>query len=146
MAEMKTERKSVLEYLSKNKFLIPMYQRTYIWGEDECEQLWEDVMNFFTTKDENEDYFLGSVVIYKENNQQNIIDGQQRTTTLSLLIRALYEKAINQKNKNISELISKLSSCLWDRNQLDGEINFKKPHLQSEVAIDSDKSFGKNFK
>ncbi|STQ86845.1 DUF262 domain-containing protein [Helicobacter muridarum] len=89
---------------------------------------------------------LGSIIIYKENNQQNIIDGQQRTTTLSLLIRALYEKAINQQNKNISELISKLSSCLWDKNQLDGEINFKKPHLQSEVAIDSDKSFRTNFK
>ncbi|MCX2717445.1 DUF262 domain-containing HNH endonuclease family protein [Helicobacter sp. MIT 21-1697] len=139
MAEMKTERKSVLEYLSKNKFLIPMYQRAYIWEEDECEQLWEDIFSFFSSEpNENDEYFLGSVVIYKENNKQNIIDGQQRTTTLSLLIRALYEKATNQQNKNISELISKLSSCLWDRNQLNGEIDFKKPHLQSEVAIDSD--------
>ncbi|WP_260604766.1 DUF262 domain-containing protein [Campylobacter sp. MIT 99-7217] len=46
MAEMKTERKNVLDYLSKNKFVIPMYQRAYVWGEDECEQLFDDVYNF----------------------------------------------------------------------------------------------------
>ncbi|RDU60622.1 DUF262 domain-containing protein [Helicobacter sp. MIT 14-3879] len=139
MAEMKTERKSVFEYLSKNRFLIPMYQRAYIWSEDECEQLWDDLFNFFNNISNNSDeYFLGSIVMYKENGKQNIIDGQQRTTTLSLLIRALYEKAINQQNKNIPELISRLSSCLWDRNQLNGEINFEKPHLKSEVAINSD--------
>lgn len=62
-----------------------MYQRNYIWSEDECEQLQEDVYNFFENKEEDEEYFLGSVVIYKENGKQNIIDGQQRTTTLCLL-------------------------------------------------------------
>ncbi|WP_293651400.1 DUF262 domain-containing HNH endonuclease family protein [uncultured Campylobacter sp.] len=62
-----------------------MYQRNYVWSEDECEQLWEDVYNFFENKEEDEEYFLGSVVIYKENGKQNIIDGQQRTTTLFLL-------------------------------------------------------------
>ncbi|WP_300856721.1 DUF262 domain-containing HNH endonuclease family protein [uncultured Helicobacter sp.] len=146
MVEMKTERKSVLEYLSKNKFLIPIYQRAYIWSEDECEQLWDDIFNFFSGEpDENDEYFLGSIVMYKENGKQNIIDGQQRTTTLSLLIRALYEKAINQQNKNISELISRLSSCLWDRNQLNGDIDFQKPHIHSEVAIDSDNELLENI-
>ena len=72
--------------------------------------------------------------MYKENNQQNIIDGQQRTTTLSLLIRTLYQKAMN--HTNISELISKLFSCLWDRNKLNGDIDYKKLHLKSEIAID----------
>ena len=140
MAEMKTERKSVLEYLSKNKFLIPMYQRAYIWGKDECEQLWDDICNFFDNRQEDEEYFLGSIVMFKENNRQNIIDGQQRTTTLSLLIRALYEKALIQKSSNISLLINHLSSCLWDINQLNGEADYSKPHLKSEVAIDSDNS------
>lgn len=36
MAQMKTEEKSIVEYLSKGKFIIPMYQRPYTWGEDEC--------------------------------------------------------------------------------------------------------------
>lgn len=43
MAEMKTERKKILDYLSENKFLIPMYQRAYVWREDECEQLYDDI-------------------------------------------------------------------------------------------------------
>lgn len=128
MAEMRAERKSIFDYLSKNKFLIPMYQRNYVWGEDECEQLWEDVYHFFKNKDENQDeeYFLGSVVIYKENGRQNIIDGQQRTTTLNLLIRALYEKARGQDG--IDKLKSDLASCLWDSDSLTGNIDFEKTH------------------
>lgn len=77
MAEMKTERKSVLDYLSKNKFLIPMHQRPYAWTQEECAQLWNDIVDFFN--DENrkseDEYFLGSIVMYKQNNYQNIIDG-----------------------------------------------------------------------
>ncbi|MBX7489995.1 DUF262 domain-containing protein [Helicobacter turcicus] len=136
MAEMRAERKSVFDYLSKNKFLIPIYQRNYVWSEDECEQLWDDVCNFFDNKDEDEEYFLGSVVIYKENGRQNIIDGQQRTTTLNLLIRALYEKARGQNG--IDKLKSNLASCLWDMSPLTGEIDFENTHFKSEVATDSD--------
>ena len=44
MAQMKTEEKSIVEYLSKGKFIIPMYQRPYTWGEDERTQLWQDVV------------------------------------------------------------------------------------------------------
>lgn len=140
MAEMKTERKNVLEYLSKNKFLIPMYQRAYVWQEDECQQLWDDIYNFFDNKDDdsNEEYFLGSIVVYREKEFQNIIDGQQRTTTLSLLIRAIYEKTINQKKENVEKLKSDLESCLWDVNPLTGKVDYYRPHLKSEVAIDSD--------
>lgn len=136
MAEMRAERKSIFEYLSKNKFLIPMYQRNYVWSEDECEQLWEDVYNFFENKEEDEEYFLGSVVIYKENGKQNIIDGQQRTTTLCLFIRALYEKARGQNG--IDKLKDNLASCLWDIDSLTGNINFDKVHFKSEVATDLD--------
>lgn len=76
MAEMKTERKSVFEYLSKNKFLIPIYQRKYTWGIDECEQLWDDVMVFWESKDDDEEYFLGSIVMYKDNKRLNSNDTQ----------------------------------------------------------------------
>ena len=140
MAEMKTERKSVLDYLSKNKFVIPMYQRAYVWEEDECEQLYDDVYNFFDNRqdDGEEEYFLGSVVMYKENGRQNIIDGQQRTTTLSLLIRVLYRKALKQNNQRIQKLLNSLASCLWDTDPLDGAVDYTKAHLTSEVAIDSD--------
>ena len=58
---MKTERKSVLDYLSKNKFLIPMYQRPYAWTLEECEQLWNDIVTFFNDEDRKpeDEYFFG---------------------------------------------------------------------------------------
>lgn len=135
--EMITESKSVLEYLSQNKFLIPMYQRPYKWEDEECEQLWNDVLDFFNTQKnrQNDDkYFLGSVVMYKQNGKQNIIDGQQRTTTLMLLIKALYDKS-HQSN---STLLNNMQSCLWDFNKAIEKADKSAIHLQSEVAIQAD--------
>lgn len=139
MAEMKTERKNILEYLSKNKFLIPIYQRPYTWEEEECEQLWNDVIEF--TEKENraddDEYFLGTIVMYDDGGQKNIIDGQQRTTTLSLLIRALYEKARQQK-KNIGKISDDLESCLWMQDRKTREVKYSELRLKSKVAVDSD--------
>ncbi|MBQ9619824.1 MAG: DUF262 domain-containing protein [Neisseriaceae bacterium] len=148
MAEMKTEHKSVLDYLKNNKFLIPTYQRTYTWTEDECEQLWDDLISFFDNKDDDDEkYFLGSIVVYKDksNKSLNIIDGQQRTTTLSLFIRALWDKANNHKSDSIKRVFSDLSSCLWDTDDVSDEIDFNKVHLKSEVAIDSDNELLENI-
>ena len=138
---MRVERQSILEYLSKNTFLIPMYQRPYTWGEDECGQLWEDIIGFYNEAVEDDEYFLGTSVLYKEKKMQNLIDGQQRTTTLFLLIRALYEKACKQNNidekSDLKGLIRKLGSCLWQMDRNDNPI-YDQPKLFSEVAIDSD--------
>lgn len=75
MAQMKTEEKSVMEYLSKGNFIIPMYQRPYTWGEDECSQLWQDIVEFFNDSDKQKDdkYFLGSIVTYTENDKKSKI-------------------------------------------------------------------------
>ncbi|TLD83257.1 DUF262 domain-containing protein [Helicobacter sp. MIT 11-5569] len=139
MAEMKTERKSVLEYLSKNKFLIPMYQRPYTWDKEECEQLWNDIVEFTenTENTEDDEYFLGTIVMYDDNGQKNIIDGQQRTTTLSLLIRALYQKAHQQK-KDIGRISDDLESCLWIQDKKTRKVDYNMLRLESKVAIDSD--------
>ncbi|MBZ7934772.1 DUF262 domain-containing protein [Campylobacter sp. RM9929] len=137
MAEMKTERKSVLDYLSKNKFLIPMYQRPYAWKQEECEQLWNDIVDFFN--DENrkpeDEYFLGSVVMYKQNNRQNIIDGQQRTISLSLLLKALYIKAFKDRSEETKNLVTMLESCLWDIDDISGKADYTAMHLKSDVII-----------
>ncbi|EAJ4972844.1 DUF262 domain-containing protein, partial [Campylobacter upsaliensis] len=126
MAELRAEANTIADYLSKNHFLIPMYQRNYVWGEDECGQLWDDIYHFYKNKTDNDEYFLGSMVIYAENKVQNIIDGQQRTTTLLLLIRALYEKAKGQKKENVDKLKDSLADCLWDTHRRTGEIFYEK--------------------
>ena len=82
------------------KFIIPEYQRPYRWKIDECQTLWDDIINAFYEKkgDKNEkegnekfEYFLGSIVSFEnDHGDLEIIDGQQRITTLTLLFRAFF--------------------------------------------------------
>ena len=78
-------------------FQIPLYQRPYSWQDEEVETLWNDLYDAYTHQNLN--YFLGSIItISSENSYQDIVDGQQRLTTLMILfcvIRDLYPN-INQ--------------------------------------------------
>jgi uncharacterized protein with ParB-like and HNH nuclease domain/predicted transport protein len=93
---MKATEAKLLEFLKKSpQFLIPIYQRTYSWDEKECNQLWEDVIR--TGRNEKiSAHFVGSIVyvekgLYQVSSQSPllVIDGQQRLTTVTLLIEAL---------------------------------------------------------
>ena len=63
---------------------IPPYQRPYAWTEEECETLFDDLYDFFLTE-KTDNYFLGSIVLKKEEDKPSadVIDGQQRLTTLT---------------------------------------------------------------
>ncbi|WP_267891347.1 DUF262 domain-containing protein [Helicobacter bizzozeronii] len=83
-------------------------------------------------------YFLGSVVIYPIKDQKHIVDGQQRTTTLMLLLKAMHAKLTRENNGKMQRLLDNLASCLWEIDGVTGEPNPKKPHLVSH-AISGDK-------
>ncbi len=74
---------------------IPFFQRPYVWKEDQWEQLFDDLLNSYTNKTE---HFLGSIVLKQvstnagEGSKRNLIDGQQRLTTFSILVKSLYDK------------------------------------------------------
>ncbi|WP_104638003.1 DUF262 domain-containing protein [Helicobacter bizzozeronii] len=139
--EMSTLQMDILDYLSKNRFVIPEYQRPYVWAEDECAQLWEDITAFFKSVGENTDqnpYFLGSVVFYPIKDKKHIVDGQQRTTTLMLLLKAMHAKLMRENNNKMQRLLDNLASCLWEINGVTGEPDYTKPHLVSH-AISDDK-------
>jgi len=87
-----------IKELSKFNFRIPLYQRQYAWGEDEISQLIEDLKTF-NKKFENKDkrYFLGNIVVFKNDEFYDVIDGQQRLTTLYLML-----KMINNNNNLFS--------------------------------------------
>ena len=76
------------------QFIVPIYQRTYSWEFKQCKQLWDDIIQI-TQNEDNKDHFIGSIVYIdlgtpKGTTQQLLlIDGQQRLTTLSLLLCAL---------------------------------------------------------
>lgn len=93
---MKATEAKLLSFLQKSpQFIIPIYQRTYSWTEKECRQLWDDVVRAGTS-DAITVHFIGSIVYVEQGLSQVshqspllVIDGQQRLTTLTLLIEAL---------------------------------------------------------
>lgn len=88
---MDARKSSIKEFLAKPAtfFVIPVYQRNFCWGVEQCRKLFDDVVRCLFTK---KTHFLGTIC-YKadENNTNVIIDGQQRITCLSLLLKALYD-------------------------------------------------------
>ena len=71
-------------------FTIPEYQRAYSWGVDNCDKLWQDI-NDFVESDSKDRYFFGTIIIncQDDDTKYGLIDGQQRTTTFLLLLKAL---------------------------------------------------------
>ena len=93
---MKATEAKLLEFIKKSpQFAIPIYQRTYSWTDRECRQLWDDILR--TGRNEKVPaHFIGSIVyiekgLYQVSSQEPllVIDGQQRLTTVSLLIEVL---------------------------------------------------------
>lgn len=82
------------------QFVIPIYQRKYSWDLFQCEQLWKDIMRAGASEEAG-GHFIGSIVYIADNDSHNspllVIDGQQRLTTISLLIAALSEAIGNGK-------------------------------------------------
>ncbi len=96
---MKASEAKLLEFLKKSpQFIIPIYQRAYSWGNKECLQLWDDIIRT-GKKDSVNAHFVGSIVyvekgLYSISSQTPllVIDGQQRLTTISLILEALARK------------------------------------------------------
>lgn len=79
---------TINELLNKDKYIIPIYQRNYAWGDDEISLLIQDLWNAYEKNENN--YYIGSLVIYKRGNGDlEVIDGQQRLTTLTLIMHYL---------------------------------------------------------
>ncbi|WP_261045981.1 DUF262 domain-containing protein [Streptococcus mitis] len=74
-------------------FTIPEYQRAYSWGTDNCDKLWQDIQNFVASNNKDS-YFFGTIIIncQEDDTRFGLIDGQQRTTTFLLLLKALLIK------------------------------------------------------
>ena len=137
-------KKSVSELLESGKsklFVIPEYQRPYAWTEEEVETLFEDLWEFAVTTGGTEresSYFLGSVVSYENNNEQEIIDGQQRITSLFLLLRTIYTKLTStspsERTAEAENFIRKIEPAIWKTNKLTGTVDYSNILLTSRVV------------
>jgi len=123
-------------------FVIPEYQRPYAWTDEQVETLFEDLWDFTATNGGTErdgSYFLGSVVAYEnEDGEQEIIDGQQRITSLFLLLRAIYTKLVatpaSERTPEANNFIGKIEPAIWRTNKLTGTVDFKNILLTSRVV------------
>ena len=147
MSKLNVDQKTIMLLFSdkKSDFLIPDYQRPYAWEETQCQTLWDDIFSFafpdnnYEKFDSNEEYFLGSIVTFEnERNKKEVIDGQQRLTTLMLLLRAFYAKFGNMQDENSKSTREMIAKCLWKTNEF-GQPNMNVLKIDSEVATDNDK-------
>lgn len=148
MSKLNIDQKTISQLFAdkKSDFLIPDYQRPYAWEDTECQTLWEDIFTFaFPDNDyskfnsDNDEYFLGPIVTFKnDSGKMEIIDGQQRLTTLMLLLRAFYEKYGNMKDENSIKTRERLEKCIWKTDEF-GTPNKDALKINSEVATDNDK-------
>ena len=123
-------------------FVIPEYQRPYAWTDEQVETLFEDLWEFTATSGGTEregSYFLGSIVAYEnEEGEQEIIDGQQRITSLFLLLRAIYTKLVatpaTERTPEANNFIGKIEPAIWRTNKLTGTVDFKNILLTSRVV------------
>jgi len=141
------ETKTIKE-LKKYKFRIPLYQREYAWGEDEVEQLIDD-LQIFQQRKNNKKYFLGNIVVDKINeNYYDVIDGQQRLTTLYLLM-ILLENNVYDLHYEIREVDDKFLKDLRNMKNISIEelkksykdvnpnflINYSTPKVKTNFKI-----------
>jgi len=108
-------------------YIIPDFQRPYTWEKEHCHTLWEDVVDFYNGgTDDDEKYFLGNIVVHKTGEKFAVIDGQQRLTSLLLLIKALHSRA---------GTYSALQSCYRISNKRDGSLT-EELRVKSEVIAE----------
>ncbi|MGL2834771.1 GmrSD restriction endonuclease domain-containing protein [Helicobacter pylori] len=93
-----------------NQFVIPIYQRLYSWGKEQCKQLWDDIIKI-GGNDKMNGHFIGSILYVLDGNTHSnnpllIIDGQQRLTTITLLLIALRNHSSDEvKRKEIESYL-----------------------------------------
>jgi uncharacterized protein with ParB-like and HNH nuclease domain/predicted transport protein len=136
--EMKATETKFLDFLKGPKqFIIPIYQRTYSWTLKQCEQLWRDIVR--AAMDETvSGHFVGSIVYIQKGlyriaaiPQLLVIDGQQRLTTVSLLLSALGQ-ALQQESDQAEITLKKLTNYFLANAEEEGDLRYKLLLTQSD--------------
>lgn len=130
----KSSIKELLMTGTKEKFLIPEYQRPYAWTDDQVLTLFEDLVEYTNNQNESS-YFLGCIVYFSnENNEQEIIDGQQRITTLFLLLRAIHRKLQKMSDsKEKDNFIRQIEPAIWKIDELTSVADYSSVLIESKV-------------
>ena len=128
-----------IQNIFHKEFIIPEFQRPYAWKEEQCEQLWLDISSAIDSGNNknigDNQYFLGSIVVYTDPGNKDvwrIIDGQQRLTTLLMLIRILF---------GMARIMTILERLMYKTDPNSGETVKNKVRLTSEVIAKDYENF-----
>ncbi|GAA9204002.1 DUF262 and DUF1524 domain-containing protein [Helicobacter pylori] len=129
---MKANKNTLLNFIKgnqKNQLVIPIYQRLYSWEKEQCKQLWDDIIKI-GGNDKMDGHFIGSILYVLDGfthsgNALLIIDGQQRLTTITLLLTALRDH-LNDEDEFLEK--------------------FSHQNIQNHYLINSDKDSDKKFR
>ncbi len=112
---------NIKELFTNNDYIIPIYQRNYAWGEQQVNQLIQDIWD---SKKNVSDYYLGTLIIFSnrvKDSKFETIDGQQRLTTLSILISVL--KSEFHKEQKLTDEIKKINLDFDSRKKSTDALN-----------------------
>lgn len=121
-----------LENLIPEKFIIPNYQRPYKWTEKNVVQLLEDIFEYIIINDKN--YRIGNIILHDDGSDKNIVDGQQRLTTISLILKTL--------DDNFSGLLMKQNyKNTISKNNIVHNFNIISGWIDSKIGNDGKENF-----
>lgn len=128
---MKASEANLMQFLAgKHQFIIPIYQRTYSWTNSQCTQLWNDIVRV-AMNPQVPGHFVGSIVYIQKGIYQStaipqllVIDGQQRLTTLSILLAALGQ-AIKKSKQGLKITEKKIQNYYLLNNEEDDDLRYK---------------------
>ena len=109
-----------LETLFKLIYEVPVYQRPYSWDKEQVEILLNDIAEAYASEDKEEGYYTGNIIVYDVDDKVNgiiskydIIDGQQRITTFSLILLSVYSLALISGAPETDMTINRVKGALW---------------------------------
>ena len=109
-----------LETLFKLIYEVPVYQRPYSWDKEQVEILLNDIAEAYASEDKEEGYYTGNIIVYDVDDKVNgiiskydIIDGQQRITTFSLILLSVYYLALISGALETDMTINRVKGALW---------------------------------
>lgn len=109
-----------LENLFDAIYQVPVYQRPYSWDREQVEVLLKDIYEAYKSEEREDGYYTGNIIIYDRGDKVNgkilkydIIDGQQRITTFSLILLAIYSLALKHGIAETDLTLNKVKSSLW---------------------------------
>jgi uncharacterized protein with ParB-like and HNH nuclease domain len=138
--------RSIEDVLNLGFFFVPRFQRPYSWEEQQIEEFWQDCI----VDQADSEHFIGSLVLYKEAGKYGIVDGQQRLTTITMILCALRDAFNSRDQTDPAEGLHKLIVRANIDNKLQAVLASestipyfqsaiqKLPGTQSEKAISSE--------